>query len=357
MICGEHFKYFLSLGNNSPKKKYSLLIYILFIHSLLFVYLIRKDGIIITSYLSIFLSLTFFLTCLFLSFDNEKKLSLKNGGFAGQFSIFFNKNKERVFLWFLLVVICAQPLEVYFYLQKNSPKASDTNMCDIDRWAFYSRKANFNKPVGFRKKRLVGHYLIKHLNVLRKKVDPNSLAVILRAPLLVYDNVKRLEKDSVDFNEISSAFKESRNVAFIISDDNDDKEMRDFNLSEKGSRAISINADDDRFKLLKFDVNFLEVRANFDSNKFLVFNSCFHPQWKAFLNGKKVKIFRANYAFKGIWVPGRYPAGDNVISFTYGTKIKLVFHFFFICLFAGALFYFCHLGFQLKNRKLTESPL
>ena len=50
-----------------------------------------------------------------------------------------------------------------------------------------------------------------------------------------------------------------------------------------------------------------------DSDKILVVSETFYPGWKAFLDGKKTKIYRANYAFRAVFVP----EGEHQLRFVY----------------------------------------
>ena len=52
---------------------------------------------------------------------------------------------------------------------------------------------------------------------------------------------------------------------------------------------------------------------NSSSPKFLVYNDGFNSNWKAFVNGLEVKVYRANVAFKGVYLP----EGVNEVLFLY----------------------------------------
>ena len=63
----------------------------------------------------------------------------------------------------------------------------------------------------------------------------------------------------------------------------------------------------------RFNANELWMTAHFPAEKFLVYNDSYHSRWRATINGKKVPLYRANFAFKGIQVP----AGLQKIRFEY----------------------------------------
>lgn len=54
----------------------------------------------------------------------------------------------------------------------------------------------------------------------------------------------------------------------------------------------------------------IKVRAN---GGFLVLSDLYYPGWRAYINGKKTEIFRANYTFRAIQVP----KGDYMVEFCY----------------------------------------
>ncbi len=66
-----------------------------------------------------------------------------------------------------------------------------------------------------------------------------------------------------------------------------------------------------RLESYKPDEILLEVENK--NNSWLVFSNSFLPGWRAFIDGKEVKIYRANYVFQAIQVP----AGNHKILFKY----------------------------------------
>ena len=85
------------------------------------------------------------------------------------------------------------------------------------------------------------------------------------------------------------------------------------------------------------DVNSLKLKTQFDTDKFLVYNDAYNSQWQVFIDGKRQELFRANIAFKGMWVP----AGEHVVYLRYGAlwryglKYVLFGLFWFVFLYGG----------------------
>lgn len=55
------------------------------------------------------------------------------------------------------------------------------------------------------------------------------------------------------------------------------------------------------------------IKTHSSSDGFLFFSDNFYPGWKAFIDGKKTKIYRANYSFRAIALP----AGEHQVHFVY----------------------------------------
>jgi hypothetical protein len=90
----------------------------------------------------------------------------------------------------------------------------------------------------------------------------------------------------------------------------------------------------DALRVKSFDANHLTMTTRFPGRKFLVYNDSYHPFWKAYINGKQVPLYRANYAFKGIWVPD----GEAQVRFVFSppgnsTVYIIILIFFYLYVF------------------------
>jgi len=77
--------------------------------------------------------------------------------------------------------------------------------------------------------------------------------------------------------------------------------------------GIFIDREQENFRVIHFDVNKIVLKTNFINPKFLVYNDSYHSRWQAKINGERVKVHRANVAFKGVLVP----AGEATLEFRY----------------------------------------
>ena len=55
------------------------------------------------------------------------------------------------------------------------------------------------------------------------------------------------------------------------------------------------------------------VRAESDAAGFLVLSDNYYSGWKASIDGRETKIYRANYTFRAVWVS----KGDHTVRFFY----------------------------------------
>ncbi len=69
----------------------------------------------------------------------------------------------------------------------------------------------------------------------------------------------------------------------------------------------------DLVEFTKYSQNEEILRINTDSDKILVISETFYPGWKAFLDGQQTKIYRANYAFRAVFIP----KGEHQLRFVY----------------------------------------
>lgn len=55
----------------------------------------------------------------------------------------------------------------------------------------------------------------------------------------------------------------------------------------------------------------------------------FYKGWKAFVDGKEVDLWRANFGFKGLWVP----PGEHTVYLRYGSTWWYFWHIFLLGVF------------------------
>ncbi|MBI3972428.1 MAG: YfhO family protein [Chloroflexi bacterium] len=71
-----------------------------------------------------------------------------------------------------------------------------------------------------------------------------------------------------------------------------------------------------KVQLLRFDSDHLRVDVEARQNAMLFLADQMYPGWKAFIDGKETKIYRANYLFRSVYVP----AGRHTVDFVYRSR-------------------------------------
>jgi hypothetical protein len=155
---------------------------------------------------------------------------------------------------------------------------------------------------------------------------------------LVYDQVKVLPKP-VDWDAVERSLREEQNIAFVDAWDGNG------HLGVTGGNVLKIQGPGQGIEILKFWLNGMTIRTNFSVPKFLVFNDTYHRGWKCRLDGQAGKIYRANVAFQGTYLP----AGQHVVTFRFVDNLWIIYGVWF--LFLGmftALMWFLGKGSEKK---------
>lgn len=66
-------------------------------------------------------------------------------------------------------------------------------------------------------------------------------------------------------------------------------------------------------KIIKYEPEEVIIKTKSNRNAFLVLSDNYYPGWKAYIDGKEVKLYRANYSFRSILVP----KGTHNITFIF----------------------------------------
>ena len=112
--------------------------------------------------------------------------------------------------------------------------------------------------------------------------------------------------------------------------------------------------DNSKVEIIKYGSNELEIGVVMSDPGFLVLSDAFHPQWKAYDNGKDVKIYEADILFRAVFLG----AGKHLVKFVFVPK------YFYLGIIISALSVMCMIFlvkkggslcfkgcFRFKNRK------
>lgn len=312
LFAVEQLRLFLE-DTKKERNKALLMIFVVVIHGFFAVFLYRAGNIIWSSYVSLILSLGFFL-----------------GNISGTI-----KPKQGIFILFLAAAAVIQPAEVFYHYKKNALGVVEWSPKDrfYPKFSFVrlTREEETREPKVYKGKSPQGvqdtsgfePWKYTGLNrsfQLHQNVSHDVLERYVKYKFVVYDAAEAPQEENWDFKK----FEESIRTA-------------------PPYQAVAENSPE--LTVTGFDLNYIRFRTNFPAEKFLVYNDGYDKNWLASVNGRPVRVFRANYAFKGIWLP----AGTNEVEFRYGSPLLYIFTWFMFVLYAAVFVYLIVLGVRYSR--------
>ena len=345
------FKGLLEYKFSSEKERDDLMLYLLVVHVAFFVFLFKQGDIIITSYLTLLGSLIFFILYFY------RKIQLKGKYISG-------------ILFFLIVL---QPAQVFYAYSRNAAHFK----CDMSV-EHISPKLKLERSSQYEDKCLLYQYrpiyrelwylmrmtdspgYIKHnpayvsrwVYFLNQSINSEILKHYTKNKFIIYDQTFTASDTNENARIMNTLFDQEVNAA-IIANENSEKvvSLKNYSLSESRQKYTPILHESEKFRVLHFDVNSLQLKTNFSTKKFLVYNDSFHSNWRVFINSKREKIYRANMAFKGVWLP----EGENIVHFQFAPPFDVSVFIFVVVFFAA--FFIYTIGVFLRGKSQKEGTI
>ncbi|MBI2482139.1 MAG: YfhO family protein [Candidatus Vogelbacteria bacterium] len=162
-------------------------------------------------------------------------------------------------------------------------------------------------------KYIVTPYEIKHKNLV---LVSSILATKFKVPLYLYENKEVMPR--IFFPKIVSYLKENDdqvNLNTIVNPSNNftEKSYIECNTCDK---VLLVDQSDTQLFVVDFQDEKIKINTQTKASRWLVVSNADVLGWKAYIDGKPVKIYPANYALQGIYVP----AGEHVVELVYRTK-------------------------------------
>jgi len=323
VLLSEQFRWLLQDIARPLREKVWMILFVSLVHGGFYLFLYSRGNVLPSTYGVIFLSWIFF-SC---------------------FVLGLIKNNSLIFYFLLLVLVAAQPMEVYHYLSQRTtlynPEKAYRYMLpyiqlSLPTQADKERSLHKNKSSENASSQKILHRKppniyagSRQLNFLIENIDYNAFLDYAAPQFLVYDRVEMVDEKDLDFKRIERTLSSFENIAFVRRENSFNQEEvpeapRDFN-----SQAQIITRDSPELQVVEFGVNFVKLKVHFDTRKFLVYNDSFHSGWQAYIDGKKTDIWLANVAFKGIWLS----SGEHSVYFRYGTRWSYCLNFFLMGIF------------------------
>jgi|GEM_PF-1647880 len=123
----------------------------------------------------------------------------------------------------------------------------------------------------------------------------------------------------------------------------------DFTVGPKNRAVVKWKMN---FPFHRPDPNTLEMRVHADMDGFLVRLENFHYRWKAFIDGKETRIYRADYAFQAV----RVPQGEHKIVFKFSSIYTVLMYVHVLCAFlvwTAVCFYLFYLNRKSRSHFRT----
>ncbi len=287
-------------------------VFILAVHGGWYLFLIPRGHVLVSSFVTIGLSCLFFLL------------------------LWHNRLPQRhaVFRLALLAVVALQPLAVYRTVVYNSRKGYDAltrnppgKEASVPEFSFQRPDKGAVNPQnspgaasdifhretsdtsGFLAPQQYYHGLQAGY-ALAEAVPAELLSSYVRHKFLLYDEISVVAPGQINYDKLAAALRANRNLAYVEAlgpgkgpDLKEGRQLGEKNKDKLPLHPQIIDKENPAFQVLDFDVNHLRFRTDLPARKFLVYNDSYHKDWQAFIDGKRVPLYRANAAFKGMWVP------------------------------------------------------
>ncbi|MEO0293875.1 MAG: YfhO family protein [candidate division WOR-3 bacterium] len=88
-------------------------------------------------------------------------------------------------------------------------------------------------------------------------------------------------------------------------------------LEEEVERKISLSKELGKIEVIKNIANERVLNVETKEPSFLLVSENYHPDWKCYIDGKKEKIYKADYILYGVFIP----EGKHKVSFVYESKV------------------------------------
>lgn len=171
----------------------------------------------------------------------------------------------------------------------------NTNLLNLLSIKYISSHDSLN-CYGYKKVNSTGHATI----YLNERHLPKVM--LLRKSIVFDDNSKLLDYMS------TRKFNPKKEILFSREAQFSDITSSSSDISKKEPRVRQ-----DAVEITKYNPREVEIEVSAKAKAFLLLNDTYYPGWKAYIDGEKVEIYRANFFLRGIKVP----AGKHSILFVY----------------------------------------
>ena len=308
-------------------------------HGGLLLFLYRQQDVLMSTYATIVFSFMVFVLC-----------------FMGKVNV-----KGRLIMYAMVFLIVLQPMEIFRDFKKNAevfqctkpsehtpvqfswvrPTVQDRSDCMVFRYPDYEHYWDVLHMRDHRGYFRHSDMQCRHTFMLANWMDKELMVEYARNKFLVYDQVQVIGDSPEEITLFINSYQNNLNVAYISESTGGSMMMT---MQERRPFASLVATVLDKptseLEVTHFDVNTIKLKTNFSYRRFLVYNDSYTDYWKVYIDGKPDRLYRANIAFKGVWVS----PGEHTIEFRYETPggggIYIFVTVFFFCFFVYVLIAF-----------------
>lgn len=301
-------KYLYDMKIMNFLQKKGMIFWLVVCHAGMFIFLIRQDGMVATTLITVAGSLIVFVLA-----------------YLGRF------NQGLVLFFGLAFLVIVQPQEVFSHYSKNAkqfqcklpsdhvrpqfswtrPTQEIKSDCKIFKFVHYE---SFYDSMAMKDSRgYIGYpvSVTRGVFLLSQWVDEQTLIGFASQKFWLYDRAFIFDEKPLEIKALADVLRGQYNAAYINA--GNDAPAATFTPQDWGEDSPAAVLDPARATVEHFDVNHLKMTVDVPSKKFLVYTDGFTKFWKVLVNGREERLVRAQAAFKGVWIP----SGKSAVEFRY----------------------------------------
>lgn len=301
-VMGE-LKEFLKWEPVSPRQKVLYAGWVIIVHGGAAGYLMTLEDVPMVSYVTVIASCLLFLARIFKTFRLRQGLFIIALVFIGLWQPFYVLPWVRGVDHGQLDYVSDQG--VFAYERPAFGNSNNEKNPSLHREKYFQDESGFGE---------VGYIGQKGSDLLGQNIDRATLSGYVRYKFILYDQTKLVQESSIDWEAVRRLVTFQDHAALI--------EDASGVISSGGKEplpALVIKGPSCDLKVIHFDVNSVDLSIHSDRRKFLVYNDSFHSGWHVLVDQHPVRLYRANIAFKGVWVG----AGDHRVRFYFGSWVDV----------------------------------
>lgn len=299
LLAAEQLRLILTAIEHAPENRtrYVLLAWILIVHGACGTFLIVRPEVPVYSFIALILSLIFFL--LFILARPYIPSAFFTIFIAA--AILFHPVK---FFWrFAQMQGNPKTIQEYLKVESTRPSFSFTRSSEKKPISWYSISKT-DAPGSWGYGDTFVSYWAFYLN---DHLPKDVIDSYTRNKFYLYNHIEISTNSQPDIKTVADSFQNLTDLAFISLDSAKEMDTKLATLLKPSvvsqAHAEIVEKSSPLFEVTYFGLNSLKIKTNFPEKKFLVYTDSFDQRWEAFRNKKPIPVYRANIAFKGVFLP------------------------------------------------------